>query len=99
MEFGIELAALVLVSVALLLDGVRQEQVPAPQRAVLRPVRAPSRCPFCHEGLEDTPERARVRCGACDTPHHAPCWEESGRCSAFSCQGERPARGARASAG
>jgi hypothetical protein len=42
-----------------------------------------SRCPFCHQALEDGTDR--VRCRACGTKHHAGCWAEHQGCSVFAC--------------
>jgi hypothetical protein len=37
------------------------------------------RCPFCHD--EVAPEKS-IACRDCLARHHAPCWEEGGRCAA-----------------
>lgn len=50
--------------------------------------RADRRCPFCHDGLS---EEVRT-CAACDTSHHAACWDENGGCSVFACPGGPDAR-------
>ena len=43
-------------------------------------------CPFCHDDLS---EGDRVGCEACDTVHHADCFEEIGRCTTLGCAGLR----------
>src|SRR4051812_43141728 len=56
---------------------------PSPPKIDLH--QSPTRCPFCHEGIERTRERW-VACAGCLARHHEECWNESGRCS--SCQVE-----------
>ena len=42
---------------------------------------APTRCPFCHDGIEPDQEAWAV-CKACLARHHASCWREGGaRCA------------------
>ncbi|MBI2943912.1 MAG: hypothetical protein HYY25_06900 [Candidatus Wallbacteria bacterium] len=48
-------------------------------------VPADSRCRVCGEPLE----RATVTCAACETPHHADCWQYLGRCAIFGCGSHR----------
>jgi hypothetical protein len=44
------------------------------------------RCPFCHD---DVPQDVlAARCGACQTVHHASCFDEKGGCSVAGCGGK-----------
>ncbi len=45
------------------------------------------RCPYCHGCFaDDAPDRLRVRCVACSTPHHADCWADHAKsCSVHGC--------------
>jgi hypothetical protein len=52
--------------------------------------RVERRCPFCHDGLGEADART---CEACDTVHHAACWDENGGCSVFACARGPEARG------
>ena len=43
-----------------------------------------TRCPYCHDDVEDDDREDCARCGA---PHHAECFAIHKGCAAFSCQG------------
>jgi hypothetical protein len=47
----------------------------------LRVEQGPTRCPFCHEGVEVERE-AWVACEKCLARHHLACWDEGKRCAA-----------------
>src|SRR5437016_3061738 len=51
---------------------------PSPPRIDLH--QSPTRCPFCHEGIERARERW-VACAGCLARHHEDCWNEAGHCS------------------
>ncbi|MDO4571444.1 MAG: RING finger protein [Planctomycetia bacterium] len=42
-------------------------------------------CPYCGVPIEY--DEAYVVCQLCQIPHHAPCWEENGRCTTYGCEG------------
>lgn len=46
---------------------------------------SPTRCPFCHDGLDHTKEQW-LACAGCLARHHHDCWVENGRCG--SCASE-----------
>jgi WD40 repeat protein len=41
---------------------------------------SPTRCPYCHEGIEIA-EGLWSACSACLARHHTACWDELGRCA------------------
>jgi hypothetical protein len=43
----------------------------------------PSRCPFCHDGIESED----WRCPVCDARYHLACARETGVCSVMGCKG------------
>jgi hypothetical protein len=64
-----------------------QHDAPPPGLAQRDDVRLlANRCPFCRDDVSQDSELS-VACQACLTRHHAPCWQEAGRCS--SCGDER----------
>src|SRR5262249_18525863 len=46
---------------------------------------SPTRCPYCHEGLDPESEEWRA-CASCLACHHVACWKELGRCGACACE-------------
>lgn len=70
-----------------LLDLQSIERAARPDRhARARAATRERRCPFCHLTFEEEdPGSPRVRCAQCQTPQHADCWEEHGRCSVHGC--------------
>jgi hypothetical protein len=48
--------------------------------------RGAASCPFCHEAVGSVAHSPSLRCGDCDTLHHAECWREHGGCAIFSCR-------------
>lgn len=54
-----------------------------------------TRCPYCHGGLAGR-ERT-LECPACNSPHHAGCFDEHGGCAVLGCRQapREPARGSR----
>lgn len=70
-------------------DKPAERPEPAPEPAARKDVKidgSPTRCPFCHEGV-DTSEKGWVACGGCMARHHEACWDERGACA--SCRGVR----------
>ena len=47
---------------------------------------SPTRCPFCHAGVETTSE-AWVACATCLARHHTECWDDGGACAACGREG------------
>jgi hypothetical protein len=41
---------------------------------------SPTRCPYCHEGIQIDAE-AWVACSGCLGRHHRDCWDEGGKCA------------------
>lgn len=56
-------------------------------RSEVRVGGSPTRCPYCHAGIEDAEVEASVVCHACLARHHRDCWV--GSCA--SCQAARAA--------
>jgi GntR family transcriptional regulator len=44
-------------------------------------------CPYCRASVSD---QEIACCFVCGTAHHAECWNESGHCSVFGCEGKTP---------
>ncbi|NBX76797.1 MAG: hypothetical protein EBQ92_09600 [Proteobacteria bacterium] len=42
-------------------------------------------CPFCQCEIET--QAMTVECSICKIPHHLDCWQESGRCTTYGCNG------------
>jgi hypothetical protein len=63
------------------LDELRPGPVPRPAAPAVI-----GRCPVCGMELRESV----IRCGRCDTPHHAECWSYVGRCSTYACGGVTP---------
>ena len=49
-------------------------------------------CPYCQFPVK--PGEQSVVCSACGLAHHARCWEENGKCTTYSCNGQPAVAGA-----
>lgn len=85
MDYWIELVGLIVVGVALFADAHRQDRQLGTREASARPRGKEQRCPYCHEGFASEAALPVVRCTRCDTPHHAPCWEDDPHCAVYGC--------------
>ena len=58
---------------------------PAAHAPTPRPADAPPTCPVCAAPFGDG---RLLQCDTCSTPHHADCFEWTGRCGVFQCTGD-----------
>lgn len=75
------------------LAGDREELVATLRGAILahragslvRGAAAGATCPYCKDAIATREREGVIRCAACESLHHTPCWQEHGGCSVHGC--------------
>ncbi len=78
-----------LVSAQLAFRASRTSRLAAPSREteLIRSRRAMlGTCPYCKADISKREAEGVVRCPACETVQHSPCWNENGGCSIMGCK-------------
>ncbi len=53
--------------------------------SLVRGAVAGTTCPYCKDAVAPRESEGTIRCPACESMHHTPCWQEHGGCSVHGC--------------